>query len=34
MWKHQLIGLIAVNPEGGKEARAHAVSPQIEAGNV
>lgn len=34
MLKHQLTGLIAVNPEGGKEARAHAVSPQIEAGNV
>ncbi len=27
-------GLIPVNPEGGKEARAHAVSPMIEAGNV
>jgi predicted phage terminase large subunit-like protein len=34
MLKHDLTGLIAVNPEGGKEARAHAVSPQIEAGNV
>ena len=34
MLKHQLTGLIPVNPEGGKEARAHAVSPQIEAGNV
>ena len=34
MLKHQLTGLIAVNPEGGKEARAHAVSPQIESGNV
>jgi predicted phage terminase large subunit-like protein len=34
MLKHHLPGLIAVNPEGGKEARAHAVSPQIEAGNV
>lgn len=32
--QHELSGLIAVNPEGGKEARAHAVSPQIEAGNV
>ena len=32
--KHELDGLIAVNPEGGKEARAHAVSPQIEAGKV
>lgn len=27
-------GLIAVEPEGGKEARAHAVTPFIEAGNV
>lgn len=27
-------GIIAVNPEGGKEARANAVSPTIEAGNV
>jgi len=26
--------LVAVDPEGGKEARAHAVSPQIKAGNV
>lgn len=34
MLKHQLTGLIAVNPGGGKEVRAHAVSPQIEAGNV
>ena len=34
MLKHQLTGLIPVNPEGGKQARAHAVSPQIEAGNV
>jgi len=34
MLKHQLTGLIPVNPEGGKEARAHAVSPQIEAGNI
>jgi predicted phage terminase large subunit-like protein len=34
MLRHELSGLIAVNPEGGKEARAHAVSPQIEAGNV
>ena len=25
---------VPVNPEGGKQARAHAVSPQIEAGNV
>ena len=34
MLRHEVEGLIAVNPEGGKEARAHAVSPQIEAGNV
>jgi len=32
--KHEVAGLIAVNPEGGKEVRANAVSPQIEAGNV
>jgi predicted phage terminase large subunit-like protein len=32
--KHEIAGLIAVNPEGGKIARAAAVSPQIEAGNV
>jgi predicted phage terminase large subunit-like protein len=34
MLRHEVDGLIAVNPEGGKEARANAVSPQIEAGNV
>lgn len=27
-------GIVAINPEGGKVARAHAISPQIEAGNV
>jgi len=32
--QHELSGLIQVNPEGGKIARAHAVSPQIESGNV
>lgn len=32
--KHEIPGLIAVNPEGGKQARVHAVSPQIESGNV
>jgi predicted phage terminase large subunit-like protein len=32
--QHAITGLIAVNPEGGKIARAAAVSPQIEAGNV
>jgi predicted phage terminase large subunit-like protein len=32
--QHDLSGLIAVNPEGGKSVRATAVSSQIEAGNV
>ena len=32
--RHQLPGLIEVKPEGGKVARAHAVSPMVEAGNV
>jgi predicted phage terminase large subunit-like protein len=32
--QHEIAGLIGVNPEGGKIARAAAVSPQIEAGNV
>jgi predicted phage terminase large subunit-like protein len=32
--KHEISGLVPVNPEGGKEARASAVSPQVEAGNV
>lgn len=32
--QHEIPGLIAVNPEGGKVARAQAVSPQIESGNV
>jgi predicted phage terminase large subunit-like protein len=32
--KHEVMGLIPVEPEGSKEARASAVSPQIEAGNV
>jgi predicted phage terminase large subunit-like protein len=32
--KHEISGLIAVNPEGGKIARAHAVSAVVEAGNV
>ncbi|MED4455917.1 phage terminase large subunit [Metabacillus fastidiosus] len=30
----EISGIIAVNPEGGKEARANAVSPLFEAGNV
>jgi predicted phage terminase large subunit-like protein len=34
MLKHEIPGLIPVQPEGGKEARASAVSPQIESGNV
>ncbi|PMC72330.1 hypothetical protein CJ196_10505, partial [Bifidobacterium breve] len=29
-----LPGLIPVNPQGGKEARANAITPLIEAGNV
>lgn len=32
--RKEIPGIIAVNPEGGKEARAAAVSPQVEAGNV
>lgn len=32
--KHDVAGLIAVNPQGGKVVRAQAVSPDIEAGNV
>ena len=32
--KHELEGLIEVTPEGGKVARAHAVSPMVESGNV
>src|SRR5713226_4774765 len=32
--KHDVSGLIEVNPEGGKIARAHAVSPQVESGNI
>jgi len=34
MLQHQIAGIMAVNPEGGKVARAAAVSPWIEAGNV
>jgi phage terminase large subunit-like protein len=30
--KHEISGMIPVNPEGGKESRASAVSPQIESG--
>ena len=32
--QHEIQGLVAVNPAGGKVARAQAASPQIEAGNV
>jgi len=32
--EHEIPGLIAVNPEGGKIARAYAVSHMVEAGNV
>jgi predicted phage terminase large subunit-like protein len=32
--QHEISGLIAVNPAGGKVARAQAVSPQVESGNV
>lgn len=32
--KREIPGMIAVNPEGSKEARAYAVSPQVESGNV
>ena len=31
--KTEITGLIEVNPQGGKQARAHAVSPELEAGN-
>jgi predicted phage terminase large subunit-like protein len=34
MLQHEIPGILAVNPEGGKMARAAAVSPVIEAGNV
>ncbi|QGG53903.1 phage terminase large subunit [Lysinibacillus pakistanensis] len=34
MLKDEISGITAVNPDGGKEARAHAVSPLFEAGNV
>lgn len=32
--KKEIVGIVAVNPEGGKEARAAAVQPQIEANQV
>lgn len=32
--KNEILGLIPVNPDGGKIARAYAASPEVEAGNV
>lgn len=32
--RNEIPGLIDINPEGGKESRAHAVAPYVEAGNV
>jgi len=32
--RHQMTGLMPVTPEGGKVARAPAISPQVESGNV
>ena len=32
--RHEMPGIIAVNPKGGKEARVHAVASVIESGNV
>jgi predicted phage terminase large subunit-like protein len=32
--RHEVHGLVAVVPDGGKIARAQAVSPQVESGNV
>lgn len=32
--QHEIAGLLPVNPEGGKAARASAVSPQVASGNV
>ena len=32
--KNEIPGIVAVNPEGGKEARANAMAPEVEAGNV
>ena len=34
MLGHEIPGLLPVNPQGGKVARAQAVSPLVEAGNV
>lgn len=32
--KSEVHGMVPINPEGGKEARAQAISPQVESGNV
>ena len=32
--RHEIPGLVAVVPDGGKVARSQAVSPQLESGNV
>ena len=32
--KDEVVGILPVEPQGGKEARAHAVSPQVEGGQV
>lgn len=32
--RHRISGVIATNPDGGKKARASAITPQVEAGNV
>src|SRR5450432_3076579 len=32
--RHDITGLVAITPEGGKVARAQAVSPQVESGNI
>lgn len=34
MLRNEISGIVAVNPEGGKEARVNAVAPSIESGNV
>ena len=34
MLTDEISGIVPVNPDGGKEARANAVSPLFEAGNV
>jgi predicted phage terminase large subunit-like protein len=34
MLAHEISGILPVNPEGGKVARAAAISPLIEAGNI